>query len=284
MQWVIKWYGMGKTSVESRFNIPGRIAWMTMEAPGFLTLLYIMNTMPEQHGITDLPWQNRVLGGLFVRFSSAAFFFLPVLPKFLLTYLQVIHYINRAIIFPLVQPSMAPIHAAVWSMALSFQICNATCLASWLSAYGVVTEAGWDKQSPVPQFVWGLCVFYFGLVGNWLHDEELREIRRKEQRRQEKARVESESSDGTPVVIEKHYEIPSGGLFKYMLYPHYFCEWIEWSGFLIAAGWTCAPARAFLINEFFTMLPRAVNGKKWYVQKFGEEEVRKKWVVLPGVW
>lgn len=71
LQWIVKWYGMGKTSVESRFNIPGRIAWMTMESPGFLTLLYIMNTMPVQHGVTDLPWQNRVLGGLFVSFVAA---------------------------------------------------------------------------------------------------------------------------------------------------------------------------------------------------------------------
>lgn len=57
---------MGKTSVNSRFNIPGRIAWVTMESPGFLLLLYIMNTLPQQHGITDLPWQNKVLAGLFV--------------------------------------------------------------------------------------------------------------------------------------------------------------------------------------------------------------------------
>lgn len=66
MQWIIKWYGMGKTSVSSVFNLPGRFAWMTMECPGFLTLLYVMNTLPQKAGIDDLPWQNRVLGGLFV--------------------------------------------------------------------------------------------------------------------------------------------------------------------------------------------------------------------------
>lgn len=57
---------MGKTSVDSVFNLPGRIAWLTMEAPGFLTLLYIMKTLPPLYGIDDLPWQNRVLAGLFV--------------------------------------------------------------------------------------------------------------------------------------------------------------------------------------------------------------------------
>lgn len=57
---------MGKTSVVSRFNVPGRIGWLTMEAPGFLTLLYTMKTLPARHGITDLPWQNKVLASFFV--------------------------------------------------------------------------------------------------------------------------------------------------------------------------------------------------------------------------
>ena len=66
MQWLVSWYGMGKTSVASRFNVPGRIGWVTMEAPGFLTLLYTMNTLPARQGITDLPWQNKVLASFFV--------------------------------------------------------------------------------------------------------------------------------------------------------------------------------------------------------------------------
>lgn len=295
---------MGKTSVSSPLNIPGRIAWMTMEIPGFTTLLYIMNTLPQQHGIYDLPWQNRVLGGLFVR--SAPPHFTGTLyhrrdakkkkditgaknmQQSMLTS-QVIHYINRAVIFPLMQPSMAPIHVAVWAMAVGFQVCNATCLASWLSAYGVVTESGWSSQSPLPQFAAGLAIFYIGLAGNWFHDEELREIRRKEQRRRERIRAEAGNSSrdgngGKDVAVEKHYEIPQAGLFKYMLYPHYFLEWIEWLGFWMAAGWSCTPARAFLVNEITAMLPRAVNGKKWYVEKFGEEKIRRKWAAIPGVW
>lgn len=59
---------MGKTSVKSRLNIPGRIAWFTMEVPGFMTLLYIMKTLPVQYGIDDLPWQNKVLASLFVSY------------------------------------------------------------------------------------------------------------------------------------------------------------------------------------------------------------------------
>ncbi|KAL1835311.1 hypothetical protein VTK73DRAFT_5783 [Phialemonium thermophilum] len=68
-----------------------------------------------------------------------------------------------------------------------------------------------------------------------------------------------------------------------MLYPHYFCEWIEWLGFWIAAGFSSVPAMMFVVNEVAAMLPRAVKGKRWYAEKFGEEKIRNKWAVIPGV-
>ncbi|KAM0451597.1 hypothetical protein ACHAPV_009938 [Trichoderma viride] len=260
LQWVISWYGMGKTSVSSRFNIPGRLAWITMECPGFLTLLYVMNTLPQKAGVDDLPFQNRVLGGLFV-----------------------IHYCYRAVLFPFLQPSMSPIHVGVWSLAIGFQVCNALCISSWLSAYGPTTTEAWSSVCSVTQFIFGIGIFYLGLSSNFFHDEELREIRRREQKRQERIRKKA-GGDGQAASVEKHYQIPQAGLFRYMLYPHYLSEWVEWFGFWMAAGWGCAPARAFLVNEIFSMLPRAVNGKKWYMERFGEDKIRKKWAIIPGVW
>lgn len=57
---------MGKTSTDSRFNIPGKIGWATMEAPGFITLLYIMYSLPKQEEIENLPMENWVMAGCFV--------------------------------------------------------------------------------------------------------------------------------------------------------------------------------------------------------------------------
>ncbi len=65
-QWLISWYGAGKTSGKSIFNIPGKIAWITMEVPGFISLLYVMNTLPGQVGLSSLPWENKAMGGMFV--------------------------------------------------------------------------------------------------------------------------------------------------------------------------------------------------------------------------
>jgi 3-oxo-5-alpha-steroid 4-dehydrogenase 1 len=193
---------------------------------------------------------------------------------------QVIHYSYRAVMFPFLQPSMSPLHVLVWALAVGFQVLNATCLGSWLAAYGPVTEEAWASQSSLLQFSAGIMIFYLGLSSNFFHDEELREIRRREQARQERIRRETGASNG----VEKHYQIPQAGLFRYLLYPHYLCEWVEWMGFFMAAGWGCVPARTFLINEVFSMLPRAVRGKRWYMERFGEDKVGKKWAVIPGVW
>lgn len=263
LQWLITWYGMGKTSVTSRFNLPGRIGWLTMEAPGFLTLLYMLRTLPAQvHADAgadfSLPWQNKVLGALFV-----------------------LHYVYRALAFPFLQPSMSPLHVVIWASGLSFQLTNGLCIGAWLAAYGPTTQSAWAAYSPSTlQFAAGLALFYVGLAANYYHDDELREIRRRERARQVKLQKDGEKGKG----VEKHYEIPNAGLFKVMLYPHYFVEWVEWFGFWMAAGWGCVPARCFLFNEIAAMLPRAVKGRQWYVEKFGEDKIKGRWAVIPGVW
>ena len=48
-------------------------------------------------------------------------------------------------------------------------------------------------------------------------------------------------------------------------------------------GWGCVPARTFLLNEIATMLPRALQGKQWYVEKFGKEKVGNRKAVIPGL-
>lgn len=66
---------MGKTSVESRLNMPGKWAWAGMEAPGFLLLGGIMYVLPGRVlGGEALPWENWGMAGLFVGFFF--FFFL----------------------------------------------------------------------------------------------------------------------------------------------------------------------------------------------------------------
>ncbi|KAK4189834.1 hypothetical protein QBC35DRAFT_513729 [Podospora australis] len=188
LQWATKWYGMGKTSIPSSpLNIPGRLGWLTMECPGFLTLLYTFFKLPPQLGLSlsDLPYQNKVLAFLFV-----------------------LHYSYRAVLYPLIQPSMSPLHLGIWLSGFSFQVINGLCLGSYLGGHGPVTQSGWPSTL---QFAAGLAVFYVGLAANYYHDDELREIRRRENARQERLAKQSGQSRKS---IEKHYEVPKAGLFK----------------------------------------------------------------------
>ncbi|KAF2086078.1 3-oxo-5-alpha-steroid 4-dehydrogenase [Saccharata proteae CBS 121410] len=257
-QWVSDWYPQGKTSITSRLNLPGKWAWFLMEIPGFLTVLYIMYTLPPTLGLSAraLPWGNWTMAAMYTT-----------------------HYIYRAILSPLfLNPSMSPIHPYIYLSATAWQVTNGISIGGWLGGHGPTTAADWAGQLYAAEI--GMVVWGWALLGNMFHDDDLREIRRAALRRQQKDAREK----GVPVVgVEKVYMLPKNGLFQYVLFPHYLCEWVEWAGFWMVGGWACRPARSFLLNEISTMLPRAVQGKRWYVERFGAEKVGGRWAVLPGV-
>ena len=115
--------------------------------------------------------------------------------------------------------------------------------------------------------VWG-----WSFLATMYHDDDLREIRRAAARRQ-KREAEARAKDagdgdgkgagGKQQSVDKVYMLPKNGLFGYALHAHYFCEWFEWAGFWMVGGWDCVPARSFLLNEISSMLPRALQGKRW---------------------
>ncbi|KAG9243347.1 3-oxo-5-alpha-steroid 4-dehydrogenase-like protein [Calycina marina] len=250
-------YIMGKTSKDGWFNIPGRIGWITMEVPGTIALLYCMITIPED-GVNSLPLGNKILGSLFA-----------------------IHYLNRAVIGPILNPSMAPMSPFVWFFALIFQLMNGTSIGGWLAGYGSPAKGLWAGDANLAiseRFMAGVLIWALGFAGNIWHDEDLREIRRSAGREQER----NAKNDGK-ANVDKVYRVPVNGLFRWILYPHYVCEWIEWAGFWLAAGSGFIPARNFLLNEISTMAPRAVQGKQWYEQKFGKDKIAGKKALIPGI-
>ncbi|KIM82634.1 hypothetical protein PILCRDRAFT_7975, partial [Piloderma croceum F 1598] len=91
-----------------------------------------------------------------------------------------------------------------------------------------------------------------------------------------------------------HYAIPHGYLYKYISYPNYLCEWLEWLGFALAAAplpyplnpsspptIAIAPPWIFFLGEVLLMAPRALKGHRWYKEKFGERYPRERRAVVP---
>jgi 3-oxo-5-alpha-steroid 4-dehydrogenase 1 len=196
------------------------------------------------------------------------------------------HYIYRAFAFPFLNPSMSPIHPLVALSAFAWQVTNGICIGGWLGGYGPTSVHDWAGHASFA--IVGLIVWGWGFLGNMYHDDELREIRRKAMKKGEAEQKEKDATSagkkGEKVDIKKFYDVPRAGLFRYVLYPHYLCEWIEWGGFWMLGGWSCMPARSFLLNEISTMLPRALSGKRWYIERFGEARVGKgKKAVIPGL-
>ena len=262
---------MGKTSIISRFNIPGRYAWFAAEAVGPINLLYIMMALPAKlkpppsaasslFG-TGLPAKNEILGLLYL-----------------------IHYLNRSVISPLfLNPSMSPIHVGIALDMAVFQFMNSTSVGTWLvySARDARTENG--SLVSVGSIV-GMLLFVLGLAGNIWTETRLYELRRGAARRKAK-------SEGKAVVTyDKVYVIPPAqGFFKYILYPHFVLEWIEWSGYWLLGGiwglgWRSRSAAFwFLVCELAVMLPRTVTGRKWYEERFGKRALGGRSAAFPGI-
>ncbi|KAL5000747.1 hypothetical protein BDV10DRAFT_183220 [Aspergillus recurvatus] len=273
-QWLTSWHPAGKTSNDSTFNIPGRIAWFAMEIVGPINLLYILTTLPTNLPTLDirtLPLSNKLVASLYV-----------------------LHYVNRAIISPFfAAPSMSPIHVFIVASAAAFNWINSACLACWLVGYNVTTVPGYYPISGLgsaeaalmtPEKILedslsstmgtslvipavGLILFFVGMAGNIYAERTLFALRREaadKQARQTSIDTEAKEVTDTkkPNKYHKVYIIPpKSGLFASILYPHYVFEWIEWTGFTLL-GTTVFPALSPppLIPDVLTTAFRSTPG------------------------
>ncbi|TRM60565.1 3-oxo-5-alpha-steroid 4-dehydrogenase-domain-containing protein [Schizophyllum amplum] len=219
-------------------------------------------------------------------------------PHMLLAALYLIHYANRAVISPLRTPSRSKSHLIVALAGVGFNIFNGSLMGSYLSS--PAARANLTGAYTRPLFYLGIALWAVGFAGNIAHDEILLNIRRKAQ---DKKRTESEGEKK-----QEHYAIPQGLLYKYISYPNYFCEWVEWTGFALAAApvpvvslsaltmasvihalvkpattfWpSLTPPYIFLLNEVVLMLPRAIRGHNWYHDKFGDRYPKERKAVVP---
>ncbi|KAE8157865.1 hypothetical protein BDV40DRAFT_36301 [Aspergillus tamarii] len=300
--WLTTWFPMGKTSLKSSiFNIPGRLAWTTMELIAPLNLIYVMSALVAKLNtdLTSLPLPNQIVAALYL-----------------------IHYANRAVISPLfAAPSMSPIHALIAVSGLAFNWINSTCLAAWLVGYHVpvtgyrTDEFGGlgDGTRPVisdylPYI--GFILFFVGMTGNIISERTFFRLRREEAN---KLHTQKDHSKNPENKYSKIYVIPpTKGLFRFILYPHYVFEWLEWIGFILVGtavypasdavgpemrlvSWLHPaaalaerlrvplplPAVVFVVNVVTSMVPQARLGKRWYLGRFGKDKVAGRGAVVP---
>lgn len=79
------------------------------------------------------------------------------------------------------------------------------------------------------------------------------------------------------------YQIPVGGLFRYVSAPHYLGEIVEWLGFCVASNGSLASI-AFVLYTASNLIPRATTHHVWYKETFGDKYPKERRAVIPFVW
>jgi len=168
-----------------------------------------------------------------------------------------IHYMNRVLIFPFrLRTKGKKMPLVIVLMAICFNGVNAFFLGYY---WGYFSDGYTVEWLTTPQFITGLIVFCVGIGFNIRSDNMLIWLRKT-------------SGNG--------YQIPYGGLFRYISCPNHFSEIIEWTGYAIMV-WNM-PALAFAVWTFANLVPRALSHHKWYKEHFDDYPKDRK-AIFPGI-
>jgi 3-oxo-5-alpha-steroid 4-dehydrogenase 1 len=195
---------------------------------------------------------------------------------------------------------------AVIPMTSVFNAANGFAMGSYLSSPSARTYL--QDACCHPAFYVLLVMWAIAFISNIAHDEILYEIRRKAKKQSTEKRS---GKDGNKVVLsanQQYYGIPYGLLYKYISFPNYLCELLEWSAFALAAAPLPPLAKVlesisalsldsllhanippefahpylFLIGTLLPMVPRAYRAHRWYHKTFPSYPKERK-VIVPFV-
>lgn len=136
-------------------KISNKVAWVLMEAPAFLFLLYYTIRFAQSGVDTgNCKAVLYIMAGLFL-----------------------LHYFQRSFIFPLLMRGKSKMPVSVMLMGLVFNTLNAYMIGGWL--YEVAPSGMYTAAWPYsPQFIIGLLIFFTGMGINLHSDHVIRNLRK----------------------------------------------------------------------------------------------------------
>jgi steroid 5-alpha reductase family enzyme len=169
-----------------------------------------------------------------------------------------VHYAHRAFIYPFtLRSSEKPLVLWILVSGFVFNLINAYLNGSYITMHPQQYPAGWLLDY---RFILGLAIFAAGFFINRQSDYILYNIRKKN---------------------KNVYEIPQGGLFKWVSCPNYLGEMLIWFGWAIAA-WSPV-GLAFALWTVANLAPRARSHHRWYHEKFDDYPEERR-ALVPGLW
>ena len=208
-------------------TLPARLGWILMEIVAPLAFIYFLLKGSKSANLVTL-----LFLGLFL-----------------------LHYLNRAFIYPLrMKNSGRPMAFSVVVMGMFFNSVNGLLNGRYLHLFSSRYTAAWLLDI---RFLAGAVLFFFGMYVNMHSDGILRSLR---------------SGD--------EYKIPEGGAFRYVSCGNYFGEIVEWIGWACLT-WSLAGA-TFAVWTAANLIPRALAHHRWYLETFPDYPENRK-AVLPYI-
>lgn len=208
-------------------TVSNKLGWMIMEAPVFFVLLALWILSPRR----------------------------DMLVPALMTGFMMLHYFQRAFVFPFLFRTTGRMPVVIMLMAIVFNLINASIQGGWilyLSPIDMYTRH-WLQT---PQFIIGVVLFFTGFGINLHSDHIIRLLRKPGDTR--------------------HY-LPEKGLYKYVTSANYFGEIVEWIGFAVLT-WSFAGA-VFAIWTCANLVPRANAIYLKYKSEFGDRVGSRKRII-----
>jgi hypothetical protein len=235
--------------------------WIGMGVATFFLLLKVTAPFGRYSSVKWGPLIDNRLGW-FIMETTVLFTFWyqawPVLqqdstPVLIMAGLFTLHYVNRAVIFPLrLRTKGKKMPVVIMFSAIFFNLVNGSSLGYYFAHFAAYS-ADWVNSVP---FIAGLIFFCAGMILNWTADDHLIHLRKQ---------------------TETGYRIPYGKLFEYVSCPNHFGEIIEWFGYALLC-WNL-PALAFFIWTSANLIPRAISHHRWYRQHFPDYPTERKAVI-----
>lgn len=212
-------------------SLPIRTGWLVMEAPALPVFWGTLGVLP--HLASPLAIAS---GGIWT-----------------------VHYLNRALFFPLSMRARPDGQMAVMVAALGSGVAmvHAWLYATWLGQ--LAPDVSWARVAH-PAFVIGAALWALGFALLLSSEATLRRLR----------------PPG-----DHSYHIPRGGGFRWVSSPHYLGEILAWIGLLVATG---APGGLFvLFVTLGNLVPRAEATHAWYKARFPDYPPERR-ALVPYIW
>lgn len=178
--------------------------------------------------------------------------------------LFVLHFCKRVVECAVVHIYSAPLDTfTVVYLATSYVVIAAAF------AYDTSVSSSHNESLGAQSWWCSIPIFLVGQIVNGYHHWLLRQLRLRHSKK-----IEEGSDD------QSAYVLPTGGLFGFVLHPHYLGEMISWAGTALAVN--RGLVYGIVLFMFFMQTGRASAGKQWYKEKFGKD-VSNRWALFPGI-